>query len=626
MITRASVLALSVGTAIGAPPAGPFWPYADNDRRAYYADTYPAIPAGNIYFGSPQLFPPQYYNPLHPDADFDGDGIINRLDDDIDGDGELNGQESPGRQLAFVAPSENPLWDKAIPFWDAEYKRAQNITTQSNPSCVPVMPSPVYPPFHILIDWDGDGLGQPSLDQWINCADFDDDNDGIGDPWDLDHPRMLPLRTYAASFEHDWDGDGIPNNEDDDRDGDGLAEYNDTLPGNPNRYDLDGGVRYNPRPTATLDDWDGDGWPNECDPEPKVRNIGTPPDLGSTTQDSDGDGWPNACDPAPCNSELPGVPLSPSGDLDNDGWPNRCDPEPCNPLVPSQPPADPADPCGDGGDPPDPPEPPGPIDPPAPHTRPDSSPPADDPDKPIPPEQPPPPPDAQIDPPGGGGGGDGACCEAICERLDILIGEAAKEVEQLWNIHTYAQSIDYMLDLFYRRTISDGDSLRNRMDNGLWTIADLLSLVRHEIQRTNQLLASDVDPGSWQPPGSGGTGPVGQAYSWQSRPGVQTPQQLVTGLERRIKTPTMGDDGVGGWSGLAYFLPLTELQQESGSSPVWDLTIPMPDLGPLDGEPLSLSIDFTFYEPLRVPVFVLIYIVGIMHCAGIVWEELRRYG
>lgn len=127
-------------------------------------------------------------------------------------------------------------------------------------------------------DFDGDGVP----DQ----IDEDDDNDGVPDVNDYD-----PLDP-EVSF--DSDGDRIPDSIDTDDDNDGVNDTEDPFPNDQNEWeDFDGdGVGDN-----SDDDDDGDGRPDSFDVFPNDPNEWA---------DADGDGWGNNVDP----------------DDDNDG---RCD-------------------------------------------------------------------------------------------------------------------------------------------------------------------------------------------------------------------------------------------------------------------------------------------------------------
>tara|TARA_B100000519_G_scaffold41139_1_gene31227 strand:- start:4 stop:1395 length:1392 start_codon:yes stop_codon:yes gene_type:complete len=127
-------------------------------------------------------------------------------------------------------------------------------------------------------DFDGDGVP----DQ----VDEDDDNDGVPDLEDYD-----PLDP-EVSF--DSDGDRVPDSIDIDDDNDGVNDTEDPFPNDQNEWeDFDGdGVGDN-----SDDDDDGDGRPDSFDVFPNDPNEWA---------DADGDGWGNNVDP----------------DDDNDG---RCD-------------------------------------------------------------------------------------------------------------------------------------------------------------------------------------------------------------------------------------------------------------------------------------------------------------
>lgn len=466
------------------------------------------------------------YNPYHPDADWDGDGIPNKDDTDKDGDGVADCEDTE----VYTRPSQNPHWpaDKPIPWWDgprsddrplsdpttlaaddawlASFDGPRGWTGGSN------NPSNFLPPFNLTGDPDGDGIP--------NWMDSDDDGDGIDDWADPDHPMYDPTHPSA-----DMDCDGIPNSEDDDIDGDGI--------------------------------------PNECDPNPE---DGCVPDT------------------EPIDSE-------------------DCGGEPPRPQPPSRP------------------------GPPPPHDRPDPSPPDDTPDPPDPPDRPTPPDDPKI-PPGGGGPGDKSCCEAICERLDILIELGRQTVDQLYEIHALAVEANYYDQLLYKRLISDGDSFRNRVDNGLWTIADLMQLVLHESKYTNDLLYYMADnggmggPGVPPPPGpSGDVPPVGESRSGKMVDLLGN----STAYGGRVK----GDlqEWTGSWDGLRQFRELVELvPDESRSAPVWEFEIPFPAIGGFEKDPLQVAVDFAFYDPIRLPVYLMIYSVCLINGLKMVWEELRRYG
>jgi hypothetical protein len=110
----------------------------------------------------------------------------------------------------------------------------------------------------------------------------------------------------------DSDGDGLPDDVDPDptnpdTDGDGLPDGVDPDPTNP---DMDGdGLPDGSDPDPTNPDTDGDGLPDGADPDP-------------TNPDTDGDGLPDGDDPDPTNP-----------DTDGDGLPDGDDPDPTDPDV-----------------------------------------------------------------------------------------------------------------------------------------------------------------------------------------------------------------------------------------------------------------------------------------------------
>lgn len=103
--------------------------------------------------------------------------------------------------------------------------------------------------FHIQDDRDGDGVLDDEdafPDDPTEWADLD--NDGVGDNSDPDRDGDGISNDYEtqlgtdpndpASVPPDFDGDGIPDSLDDDRDGDGTANKQDTYPDDPDRSQL----------------------------------------------------------------------------------------------------------------------------------------------------------------------------------------------------------------------------------------------------------------------------------------------------------------------------------------------------------------------------------------------------
>ncbi|MDT7829499.1 gliding motility-associated C-terminal domain-containing protein [Pricia sp. S334] len=146
-----------------------------------------------------------------------------------------------------------------------------------------------------LEDFDGDGV--PDRD--------DDDEDGDGTPnAEDDFPR-------DPSEDTDTDGDGTGDNEDTDDDDDGTPDSEDAFPKDPNEVtDTDGDGTGDNEDT----DDDGDGTPDREDAFPKDPNEDTDTDGDGTGDnedtDDDGDGTPDSEDAFPKDS---------SEDTDTDG-------------------------------------------------------------------------------------------------------------------------------------------------------------------------------------------------------------------------------------------------------------------------------------------------------------------
>jgi hypothetical protein len=146
-------------------------------------------------------------------------------------------------------------------------------------------------------DLDGDGIG--------DNADTDRDGDGFSN---TDEATAGSNPNDANSVPADLDNDGIPDFKDDDRDGDGVANASDAFPDDASEAsDLDGdGVGDN-----ADSDRDGDGISNDYEAQ-----VGTDPnDASSRPTDLDGDGIPDALD----------------NDIDGDGVDNVADAFPANP-------------------------------------------------------------------------------------------------------------------------------------------------------------------------------------------------------------------------------------------------------------------------------------------------------
>ncbi|WP_236213875.1 thrombospondin type 3 repeat-containing protein [Metapseudomonas otitidis] len=172
--------------------------------------------------------------------------------------------------------------------------------------------------FGLLCDLDGDGIG--------DNLDPDRDGDGISNDYEI---QLGYNPDDKNSTPPDMDKDGIPDALDDDRDGDGVPNAADAFPDDPKESrDLDGdGIGDN-----ADTDRDGDGVSNDIeiqlgfDPNDKAS---TPPDLDkdgipdALDDDRDGDGVPNAQDAFPDDPkesrDLDGDGIGDNADTDRDG-------------------------------------------------------------------------------------------------------------------------------------------------------------------------------------------------------------------------------------------------------------------------------------------------------------------
>jgi hypothetical protein len=144
-------------------------------------------------------------------------------------------------------------------------------------------------------------------------------------PWDASaDDSSNNAITKTIYVEKDTDGDGIPDGQDDDIDGDGVKNEDDAFPNDPNEWeDTDGdGTGDNED-----DDDDNDGVKDEDDVEPKDPLYST---------DEDDDGTADGKDPFPKDStewadtDGDGTGDNSDDDIDGDGIHNEEDPYPSN--------------------------------------------------------------------------------------------------------------------------------------------------------------------------------------------------------------------------------------------------------------------------------------------------------
>jgi len=210
---------------------------------------------------------PRFYGSL----DFDGDGMLDVVDDDDDNDGIKDELDDDDDNDGI--PDDKDLDDDNDGIADA---------LEGNDGDVD--------------DFDGDGTP--------DHLDEDDDNDGLADHLDTDDDND----GIADHLDNDDDNDGIPDDLDNDTDGDGIVDA----------FDADDDGDGTPDVQEELADADGDGVPDSQDLDDDNDGI---PDTEDSL-DSDGDGISDEDDQ---DDDGDGIADALDNDDDNDGIPDELD-------------------------------------------------------------------------------------------------------------------------------------------------------------------------------------------------------------------------------------------------------------------------------------------------------------
>lgn len=267
------------------------------------------------------------------DADTDGDGIIDSLDQcewtndstSVDSDGcDWNQQDEDNDGVA------NGLDDclETLENYDVDINGCADYQkdTDGDGLSDDIDPCPADVPGN---DHDSDGC--------IDLVDQDDDNDGILDIDDSCAHGMIGIHSF------DFDGDGCHDDEDLDDDNDGLSDIDESAAGSdPFNVDSDGdnvwdGQDAFPMDSSEWKDSDGDGYGDNVDDFPNdssewvdsdYDDVGDNSDLfpndPSEWDDSDSDGFGDNSDSCPF---LAGTSIYPKGcpDRDSDGFSDDVD-------------------------------------------------------------------------------------------------------------------------------------------------------------------------------------------------------------------------------------------------------------------------------------------------------------
>ncbi len=282
--------------------------------------------------------------PDYLDADSDNDGLLDRVEAfDGNGDGTPeavpSGIDADGNGLddafdlaqgGIGTTGQDPDGDGRPDYLDADSDGdgiADRVECPDPTGCVDTDGDGA--PDALDSDADGDGVPD-AIEGHDGNADgapdflplgFDDDADGLDDAYDIDMAGGVPATTP------DRDGDGTPDFQDPDDDGDGVwsaFECVDVMAGCPDA-DGDGAPDYLDADQSPIDT-DGDGIPDAVECDGVVASCRDTDGNGTADHldpDDDGDGIPTevecTTDPSACDSDADGLPDHRDIDSDGDG-------------------------------------------------------------------------------------------------------------------------------------------------------------------------------------------------------------------------------------------------------------------------------------------------------------------